>query len=80
MEVKLGFSDGRYVMGQPPEILHAVDKTKEISLVFDTTEIYTGYLSEVDDERIHLTKPGKSYGVSLPMNRLLAWYYKEDII
>ena len=39
--------------------LASADKTKKISLIFDTMEIYTGFLKEIDDNGlIHLMNPG----------------------
>lgn len=79
MKITLGLSDGRKVQGFPPDTLQTADKSKEISLVFDTCEIYAGFLADVDsDGLIHLTRPGAVAGCCLPFDRLVAWFYKED--
>ena len=79
MDIVLGLSDGRKVMGLPPAILQTADRNKEVSLVFDTGQIYSGFLSDIgDDNDIHLTRPGAIVGIGLPFNRLVAWFYKEN--
>ena len=78
MKIVLELTDGRKITGFFPDTLHAADKTKETSLAFDTGEIYSGFLTDVDnDEFIHLTKPKVVAGVAFPFNRLVAWFYKE---
>ena len=79
MKTILDLSNGRKVMGLPPDTLQAANRSKEISLVFDTGEIYSGFFNGIgDDNDIHLTKPGVIVGVILPLTRLVAWFYKED--
>lgn len=79
MRIELELTDGRNIIGFGADTLHAADKTKEISLAFDTGDIYSGFLADVDcDGLVHLTKPGLFYGCALPLDRLVAWFYKED--
>lgn len=78
MKIVLELTDGRKITGCAPDTLHTADKTKMISLAFDTGEIYSGFVSDVDsDDLIHLTKPGLVVGCALPLHRLVAWFYKE---
>ena len=44
MKIVIELTDGRKITGFFPDTLHAADKTKEISLAFDTGEIYSGFL------------------------------------
>lgn len=79
MDIVIGLSDGRKVMGLLPATLQTADRKKEISLVFDTGQIFSGFLSDIgDDNDIILTKPSAIVGIILPFNRLVAWFYKEN--
>lgn len=77
MKVKISFTDGREVVAFTHDTLILADKTRKISLVFDTAQVFSGFLDEIDDEFIHLTKPDAVAGIALPMNRLFAWFYDE---
>lgn len=76
MRMVIELLDGRKVQGFFFSTLASADKTKKISLIFDTMEIYTGFLKEIDDNGlIHLMNPGAIVGIVLPMDRLLYWFY-----
>lgn len=78
MRMVIELLDGRKVQGFFSDFASA-DKTKKISLIFDTMEIYTGFLKEIDDNGlIHLMNPGAIVGIALPMDRLLYWFYAVD--
>ena len=77
-EIIITLNDGKSTTGYLPSDLFDADKSKEVSLVFDTGEVYSGYLKEVNDEEVHLGKPALNFGVALPNDRLIAWFYKED--
>lgn len=76
MKIEIGLSDGRKTEGFAPEVLHTADKSKEICLFFDTAEMYSGFLVDIEDNGIHLTKPDAVVGIQLPLNRLMLWFYK----
>ena len=76
MKIEIELSDGRKADCFEPNALHSADKSKEICLFFDSSEIYSGFLDDIDDDYVHLKKPNLMYGVQLPLNRLVFWFYK----
>lgn len=76
MRIFIELLDGRKVQGFFFNTLASADKTKKISLIFDTMEIYTGFLTDIDEDGlIHMMNPGAVVGIALPMDRLLYWFY-----
>lgn len=76
MDMYLRLENDEEVRCYPPFELFEADKSKDITLAFDNHEMYHGFISDIDDN-IHIpTKSG--IGVSLPFNRLVAWFYTED--
>ena len=54
MRMVIELLDGRKVQGFFFSTLASADKTKKISLIFDTMEIYTGFLKEIDDKALFI--------------------------
>ena len=79
-KIVITLSTGRKVTLKDPEELGCCDKNKEVSLVFNNGEIYSGWLvgfDEDDDEsNIILKRQNSKFNIGLPYDRLVGWYYE----
>lgn len=79
-KIEITLSDGSKHILNHPDTLCDIDNTRLSSFVFESGEIYTGYTNgEVDEEEeFCLTKPTVKYGIALPFDRLIGWYYDNN--
>ena len=80
-KIVITLSTGRKVTLKDPEELGCCDKNKEVSLVFNNGEIYSGWLvgfdeDEDDESNIILKRQNSKFNIGLPYDRLVGWYYK----
>ena len=79
-KIVITLSTGRKVTLKDSEELGCCDKNKEVSLVFNNGEIYSGWLvgfDEDDDEsNIILKRQNSKFNIGLPYDRLVGWYYE----
>lgn len=79
-KIRITLSTGREVTLKDPDELGDCDKNKEVSLVFNNAEIYSGWFVEFDEEdddcHIVLKRQNTTHCIGLPYDRLLGWYYE----
>lgn len=79
-KIKITLNSGRKVTLKQPDTLENCDKEKEVSLVFNNGEIFTGLFVKLDEgeegELVILKKNGSMFNVGLPYNKLAGWFYK----
>lgn len=76
-KIVITLSTGRKVTLKHPGELGSCDKSKEISLVFNNGEIYSGWVVDFDEEDdIILKRQNSKFDIGLPYDRLVGWYYE----
>lgn len=79
-KIIITLSTGREVTLNSPDELYECDKNKEVSLVFNNGEIYSGWVVDFDEEddeyNIVLKRKDSQHCIGLPYNRLVGWYYE----
>lgn len=78
-KIKITLSTGRKVTLKQPDILEDCDKDKEVTLVFNNGEMFTGFFVKLDngedDDIVILKKNGSMFNAGFPYNRLIGWFY-----
>ena len=76
-KIEITLDGGQSITLNYPEELEECDNSKQVSLVFDNGEVYTGLFVEIDEDwYIYLKKDG--CGIGLPYDRLLGWFYQNN--
>ncbi len=79
-KIIITLSTGRKVTLKQPDELNNCDVDKEVSLVFNNCQIYSGWVvgfdEEDDENNIILKREGVKFNIGLPYDRLLGWFYK----
>lgn len=79
-KIVITLSTGRKVTLKQPDELGSCDKSKEVCLVFNNGEIYSGWLVDFDNEddegNVILKRPNSKFNIGLPYERLVGWYYE----
>lgn len=79
-KIVITLSTGRKVTLKHPDELGSCDRSKEISLVFNNGEIYSGWVvgfdEEDDENNIVLKRLNTKHSIGLPYDRLVGWYYE----
>ena len=79
-KITITLNTGRKVTLKQPETLEDCANDKEVSLVFNTGEIFTGFFVKLDEgeegELIILKKKGSMFNAGFPYNKLVGWFYQ----
>lgn len=79
-KIIITLNTGRRVTLKQPDTLEYCHKDKEVSLVFNNGEIYSGWFVGLDEDddgtNIILKKNNSKFNAGLPYDRLVGWYYE----
>lgn len=76
IETTISTNKGKYILKN--QSLENCDIKREIILLFDTCEIFIGFLYDFDEEEIIL-KNHSFHLIGLPIDRCIGWSYTEPI-
>lgn len=77
IETTISTNKGKYILKN--QSLENCDIKREIILLFDTFEIFIGFLYDFDEEEIIL-KNHSFHLIGLPIDRCIGWSYTDEPI
>lgn len=78
-DIKITLTNGQKYKLRLPDTLSGIDKNRTAVFLFDNWKVYEGQSDGVvdDDGNFAIFKPGVSFGIGMPYNRLVGWAYKR---
>lgn len=77
IETTISTNKGKYIFKN--QSFENCDRKREIILLFDSYEIFIGFLYDFDEEEIIL-KNHSNHLIGLPINRCIGWSYADNPI